>query len=75
MRTSPYHQTFREVLAEAGMIGVDPRWAEGWARLEWGTLDHLSRPDLVRFVCEMREALTSPAYREQSESLARSYGL
>lgn len=73
--TSPYAQVFREVLAESKMPRVDPRHAEAWARVEWGTLDHLSRAALLRFVGEMREVLTSAAYTSQCESLARSYGL
>ena len=72
---TPYTQTFRELLAETGSLGADPRHAEAWARLEWGTLDHLSRAELRRFVGEMHEVLTQPGYRDQCESLARSYGL
>lgn len=72
---SGYSAIFREVLAQAGMLGVDPRHAEAWARCEWGTLDHLSRAALHRFVDEMREVLTTPAYASQCEALARSYGL
>lgn len=74
MRTaSPYHQLFREVLAETGMLGVDPRHAEAWARLEWGTLDHLSRAEFRRFVLEMADVLLGG--QRECESLARSYAM
>jgi hypothetical protein len=73
MRRAPYHDVFRSILDHAGLPGVDPRHAEAWARSEWGTLDHLSRPQLARFVNEIRGVLADqPAV---SEALALSYGL
>ena len=53
---------------------ANPRWVEAWMRSEHGTLDHLS---VDRFRHEVLVALDciAEAGKEQSEKLARSYGL
>lgn len=53
--------------------GYDPRHVEAFLRLEFGTLDHLSRG---RFEHEVREACACiDAAPDVAEQVARSYGL
>lgn len=71
--TRGYERTIREIAAEAGFVGVDPRHIEAWMRLEHGTPDHLSRASFRSEVTELCELIReAPA---ESESLAVSYGL
>ena len=70
-----YQQMIRESMARQGLIGAaDPKYVEGWMRLECGTLDWLSRE---RFDEEVRIAVECcrVAGPEQSRILAESYGI
>ena len=69
-----YQQMIREHLAAVGHLGVDPRWVEGWMRLEHGTLDALSARQFraeVKTAAECVAASTAAV----NEDLAASYGL
>jgi hypothetical protein len=73
--TSYYEQIIRETLARIGRIGAaDPRWIEGWMRLERGTLDALSAGQFRQEVEIALECIAASAASE-NESLAVSYGL
>lgn len=67
-------KTYQERIAEIVGPSVDPRHVEAWMRIEHGTLDQLSAS---AFVCDVMVAMRciSAAGVEQSEELARSYGL
>jgi hypothetical protein len=68
-----YQRVIREILAQLGRIGVDPRHVEAWMRLEHSTLDGLSRG---QFRAEVLAALDCiDADPHASERLALSYGL
>lgn len=70
-----YQQIIREELAKAGHVGLDPRWIEGYMRLDHGTLDALSRAQFARETREIAEGIVVTATQAEAESLARSYGL
>jgi len=75
LRMSYYEQAIRETMASLGRVGAaDPRWVEGWMRLEHSTLDGLSRS---RFTDEVKTALgcIASAGTSESEQLAQSFGL
>lgn len=74
MAKSGYQQYIREDLARIGKIGVDPRHVEGWMRLEFGTLDHLSK-ERFRLEVELAVQCIEEAGVKDSEELALSYGL
>ncbi len=69
-----YQQTIRECAARLGRIGANPRHVEAWMRVEHPTLDALDRR---QFESEVGIAITliDHAGLEQSEALARSFGL
>lgn len=52
----------------------DPRHIEGWIRVEYPTLDHLSREKLERAAIEAAQCIEL-AEPEESEAVAQSYGL
>lgn len=69
-----YYQELIQQILDALGLTADPRHVEAYMRLEYGTLDHLSRADFRREakVCVqcIREGGTDAA-----ESLAASYAL
>jgi hypothetical protein len=69
-----YQDTIREMAAQLGFVGANPRWIEAWMRLEHPTLDGLG---YSRFKDEVGVAIEciAEAGPEQCESLAKSYGL
>ena len=69
-----YSKLIRETVAKMGRIGANPRHAEAWMRLEYGTLDHLGGPTWDRAI---REALAcmDASTADENENLAKSYGL
>lgn len=69
-----YQELIREELARQGRIDVDPRHVEGYARLEHGTLDGLSRGQFAREV-RVGIACVDEGGKAAAENLARSYGL
>jgi hypothetical protein len=69
-----YQQLIRECAARLGRVGVDGRHIEAWMRSEHGTLDGLG-PRRFRDEVEVAIALIDRAGTEQSEALARSFGL
>jgi hypothetical protein len=73
--TSFYTQIIRETLAKIGRVGAtDPRWVEGWLRLERGCLDALTA-DQFRQEIEIALECIDASTATQNEELARSYGL
>jgi len=70
-----YQQIIREELAKAGHVGMDPRWIEGYMRLDHGTLDALSRGQFAHETREIAEGIVATGTQAEAESLARSYGL
>lgn len=52
---------------------VDPRHVEGYLRLRFGTLDHLSRDDLEEECLSAMDAIDMDP--KAAEQLAQSYGL
>ncbi|MGE0229469.1 MAG: hypothetical protein AB7U23_13280 [Dehalococcoidia bacterium] len=71
---SPYRQTIREHLAQAGRLGVDPRHVEAWMRIEHPTLDALT-PAAFRAEALVAADCTTDAGPTPSEALAASLGL
>ena len=70
-----YQRVIREDMARMGRIGVaDPRHVESYMRLQYATLDHLSRADFRR---EIGIALTCIEVEGTAvaEDCARSFGL
>lgn len=58
MRT--YQETIREIAAGIGLVGVDAAGVEASMRLQFGTLDHLSRSEFrdeveIAVACERSE--------------------
>ena len=75
LRMSFYQQAIREAMARAGLVGAaDPRWVEGWMRLEHGCLDGLSANQFQSEV-EIALACIAAASAQENESLAESFGL
>ena len=71
-----YQQIIREELAKAGHVGMDPRWIEGYMRLDHGTLDALSRAQFARETREIAEMIAEAGgHSDEPERLARSYRL
>lgn len=74
-RTTPYTAEIRASLARLGKAGAaPPHHVEAWLRLEHGTLDHLSRTAFDHEV-ELALECIAAASAEETEDLARSYGL
>lgn len=69
-----YQQIIREELARQGHIGTDPRHIEGFMRLQYGCLDHLTRQDFRNEVKIGVDCIMAGGVA-QAESLAESYGL
>jgi hypothetical protein len=66
-----YQAIIHEMLAGRD---YDPRHIEGFMRLQYSTLDHLSRDDFKREV-EINILCIDEGGTEQAETLAKSYGL
>lgn len=73
-RLSFYGTYIARALARARIGDVDPRHVEGWMRVEHGTLDALCPERFAREVAIAVECIRSAGV-EESERLARSYGL
>lgn len=74
IRKAPYDQTIREVLAEIGLIGAaDPRHIEGYMRLQYGTLDHLTRAQFRAEVQLCVQCVKADGIAN-AERLAQSFG-
>ena len=70
-----YQQTIREIQAEKGMIGKhDPRHIEGYMRLQYGTLGHLSRNDFEKEVDICSQCIMADG-EANAEANAKSFGL
>jgi len=70
-----YQDTIRVELAKQGMIGKhDPRHIEGYMRLQYGCLDHLSRSEFAAEVAIGAQCIDADGINN-AESLAKSYGL
>ena len=69
-----YQQTIRECVARRGRVGTDPRHVEAWMRVEHPTLDAVGARRFREEV-EIALGLIDSAGTEQSEALARSFGL
>ena len=69
-----YQQLIREFAARLGRIGVDPHHVEAWIRVEHSTLDWMDR-ERFHFEVEVEIACIDHAGDDQSEALARSFGL
>lgn len=69
-----YQNHIREEVARNGRIGIDPRHVEGYMRLQYGTLDHLSRTEFNKEVKIGIECIDADGI-VNAESLAKSYGL
>lgn len=66
---SPYADLIRELSP-----ACDPRHVEAFMRLEYGTLDHLSREAFTRQV-RIAEGCILEAGTRAAEDLCRSYGM
>jgi hypothetical protein len=72
---SYYREAIREEMAQLGRVGAaDPRWVEGWMRLERGCLDGLSAGQFRTEVGLALECIAAASARD-NENLAQSYGL
>lgn len=70
-----YQQIIREELAVMGRVGAaDPPHTEAYMRLEYGTLDHISR-EQFRTEITIGLACIREGGTEAAEQLAQSYGL
>ena len=54
---------------------VNPRWVEGFMRLQYGTLNHLDKSDFKREIRLFKEAQREGLNDDLWESNAKSYGL
>ena len=70
---SMYDDVISSLLRQMGRSDIDPRHVEGYLRLDFNALDHLSRS---RFLKEMKEIVPAiDADPRGAEQLAKSYGL
>jgi len=70
---SMYDDIVTSTLRKLGRTDIDPRHAEAYLRLDFRTLDHLSR---TRFLKEISRIIPIiDADPREAERLARSYGL
>lgn len=75
MRKSPYDQTIREELAKLGHVGqYDPRHIEAYMRLQYSTLDYLSRNDFQKEI-KICIGCINEGGIEAAEQCAQSYGM
>jgi len=65
---------YQKLIAELAGPGYDPRHIEAYMRIQYGTLDHLSRDDFKREVVICKQC-TGAAGAEQAERCAKSFGL
>lgn len=66
-------RVIRSILDQVGVTDVDPRHIEAAMRLQYSTLDHLSRTDFHREVAIGIQMCAVDA--DAMERLAQSYGL
>lgn len=72
-KASMYDDVILRILTSMGRRDVKPGLVEGYFRLKYGTLDHLSEAQFRREMPEVLE--TIDADPRQARELARSYGL
>lgn len=72
--TTYAQKTIRVILDNRKIIGYDPRHIEGYMRLQYGTLDHLSAADFRREVSVCIQCINE-AGRDMAERNAQSFGL
>ena len=70
---SLYQPIIKKLLRSLGRDDIDPRHVEGFLRLEFKTLDSLSKSDIKRSMKSIILAIDSDP--KSSEDLAKSYGL
>lgn len=74
-RGAPYERIIREILAETGHLGqYDPRHIEAYMRVQYGTLDHLTREQFRDDMAIARECVDLDGVRN-AEDAAISYGM
>ncbi|MDP2361634.1 MAG: hypothetical protein Q8O14_12940 [bacterium] len=66
-----HQQMIREELTRQGRNGINPRWIEGWMRLELGCLDWLDKPRFRREVTIAAQCVDASTTHE-NETLAMS---
>ena len=71
---SIYQQFIREESAKMGFIGYDPRHIEAYIRLQYSTLDGLSRPEFLREIKIGIDCIKADG-KENAEKCAVSFGL
>lgn len=71
---SHYQRTIAEILAVSGHLGMDPRHVEAFMRIEYGTLDHLSRERFAALARDCAQDVLA-AGPDESETFAVSMGL
>ena len=54
---------------------VNPRWVEGFIRVQYGTLSHLDLSDFKREIRLFKEAQREELNDDLWESTAKSYGI
>lgn len=69
-----YQKTIQRILKVMNRLDIDPRHIEGYMRLQYSTLDHLS---LQTFIDETKLCIGCIDYdgKENAERNALSYGL
>lgn len=69
-----YQHIIREELTAQGITDIDPRHIEGYMRLQYGTLGHLSREEVRIEVQICTECIRQDGI-DAAEANARSFGL
>ena len=70
---SPYHDIIMSDLRSFGRTDVNPSWVEAYLRLEFKTLDGLSKEDFRRAIREIIGVIDDDP--DAARDLAKSYGL
>ena len=73
MATTTRDGSYQQLIVER-TSDVDPRHVEAWLRVEYPTLDGLSRAQLIEEI-DIAIECAREAGAEQSEALAASFGL
>lgn len=69
-----YRHIISEWLARLGRPELDPRFVEAWIRIQYPTLDHLSRDEFGREVRTAIECIDLASH-DDTAALADSFGL
>lgn len=73
-RLCPYNKAIKKVLDDLHLGTFNPNQVEGYMRLQYSTLDHLSREEFRRQV-EIAVECIQLVGEEAAEKNARSFGL